>query len=183
MVKSVITIGMIVGLAGSGKPLLTSATTLMAAPQNARRAPEPLPEWKKLDYFLGNWVASQQVTATRPAISYTSKDQSEWVGIFLVTRVNMAGPSKLDSPGVELRIMGYDPVERVYTCDLYGDHPRMSFRGTFEGDTLTLSTDDGLRYSIKMLSDSEYSFKFETPPPPTGGPWETIGSGSARRAN
>jgi hypothetical protein len=163
--------------------LLFSAAAFAQAPQ----MPQPAPELKKLDYFVGTWKTDADMKAgpTGPASKVTGTDHFEWMqGNFFVL-IHTTFTSSMGS-GVEMAAMGYDPAKKVYTYtsfNSFGEHETGT--GTVEGDTWTWNSDpntsNGMkwRFTEKILSPTSYSIKFEMAP--DGANWATVMEGKATK--
>ncbi|MBP7148429.1 MAG: DUF1579 family protein [Acidobacteria bacterium] len=147
-----------------------------AAPAALAQAPErpvPGPEHKKLEFFVGKWKgeADMKPNPFVPGGKYNSTDTCEWFdGNFaVVCRSEGSGPAgQMKSLG----LIGYSPEEKVYTY--YGlDNGGMMMtsvaRGTLQGDTWTFVDEAKMggktvksRYTMRQLSPTSYSFKWET---------------------
>lgn len=153
-----------------------SVAVFAQAPQMA----PPAPELKKLDYFAGNWKTDAEMKASQfgPGGKMTSTDRIEWMqgNYFLLIHSTFSGAM---GSGIELAVMGFDPVKKVYTYSSYnsaGEHE--SATGTLEDDTWTWNSDQtastgGMkwRYTEKVLSPTSYTMKFEMSP--DGSTWST----------
>lgn len=162
-------------------PLLFSVVISAQAPQ----APQPAPELKKLDYFVGTWKtdADMKPSPYGPGGKVTGTDRIEWMqgNYFVLIHTNFNGTM---GSGVEVGVMGYDPAKKVYTYASYnssGEHE--SATGSVEGDTWTWNSDAGggmkWRYTQKMLSPTSYTIKFEMSP--DGSTWATAMEGRATK--
>lgn len=153
--------------------LLVIASTALAQVQ----MPTPLPEVKKLDYFVGAWKTEGNMKAGPygPGGQVTGTDTAEWMrgNFFIVVHSNFKGAM---GSGMELSVLGYDPAKKVYTFDSFnssGEHETAT--GTLDGDTWTWNSESqGMkwRYTEKMLSPTSYNIKFEMAAP--DGTWSTM---------
>jgi len=158
-----------------------------ARAQNPPQAPKPGPELKKLDYFVGHWTTEAELKPSRfgPAGKYTSKDNTEWMpgGFFLLTHSQWKSEAMGD--GTELAVMGYNTDEKVYTYSAFNSMGEAeTSKGTVEGDTWTWTATEKMggkpmqgRFTVKVLSPTSYSMKFEIAP--EGGNWATIMEGKS----
>ena len=156
--------------------------------QNPPQAPQPAPELKRVNYFVGTWTteADMKPSPYGPGGKFTGTDHAAWMegGFFLVTHSDFKSPM---GPGTELSVIGYNTEEKVYTYDAYNsmgeaDHSK----GTVAGDTWTWTSDEKMggkeikgRFIIQELSPTSYSFKFEMQP--EGGEWSTIMEGKSTK--
>jgi hypothetical protein len=143
--------------------------------------PKPAPELRKLDYFVGTWIAEGEIKPGPMGAGgkLTATNRVQWMdgGFFLVTRSEFRGPM---GEGAETAYMGYDGDEKTYTYDSFNtlgeaDHAR----GRLDGDTWTWLSDTRMgartmkgRLTIRMLSATAYDFKFETSA--DGAAWLTV---------
>lgn len=149
--------------------LAFSAAALAA---DSPKAPKPTAEHEKLGYFVGKWVMEGEMKPSPmgPGGKLASKDNCEWFeGRFAVV-CNSTGTSPM-GPTKALALLSYSPEEKAYTY--YGiDNSGMTSvtvpRGKRDGDTWTYDDESKMggrkvrqRYSIKEVSATEYSFKFE----------------------
>ena len=151
--------------------------------------PTPGPEVKKLDYFMGTWKMEGDVkpSAFGPGGKMAETDHSEWMpgGFFLLIHSETKAPI---GEGKGLAIMGYKPDDKVYTYhefDSMGE--TISATGTVEGDTWTWHSEDKMgekimkgRYTVKVLSPTSYTFKFEMAS--DTGEWNTVMEGKATKS-
>lgn len=163
--------------------ILTCMTLLLGAlsAQSQTEAPKPAPELKKLDYFVGTWIADGEMKPGPMGAGgkFTGTNRVEWMdgAFFLVTHSAFDGAF---GKGSETSYMGYDSNDKVYTYDSFNslgeaDHAR----GTLNGDTWTWESESTMgsqtlraRLTIKMLSATAYNFKFEMSP--DGATWSTV---------
>ncbi len=150
--------------------------------------PKAGPEQKRLGYFVGKWTTQGDAKESPfgPAGKFTSTDRNEWFpgGFFVVLHSN--GKSPMGAVN-ELAVMGYNAEEKVYTYDgfdNFGFHE--TSKGTVQGDTWTWTSETKMggklmknRFTIKELSSTSYSFKFETST--DGGAWSTIVEGKSTK--
>ena len=139
--------------------------------QTQTQPSKPGPEYQKLTYFVGDWKTDAEMKPGpyTPGGKFTATDHGEWMdgGFFIVTRSNTTSPFE---KGSQLSIMGYDNVQRVYTFESFNSGGvRTAATGTFDGDTWTWTSTDVrgtrttyVRHTMKILSPTKYSFKFET---------------------
>ncbi|MBV9157166.1 MAG: DUF1579 family protein [Acidobacteriaceae bacterium] len=149
--------------------------------------PQPAPELKKLDYFVGTWKTDAEMKASPngPGGKMTATDHNEWMqgNFFLMIHSNF---SLGMGSGLEVGVMGYDPVRKVYTYASYnsfGEHETGT--GTLDGDTWTWNSEQtGMpggkwRYTQKILSPTSFSIKFEMAP--DGSTWATAMEGKSTK--
>ena len=143
--------------------------------------PKPAPELRKLDYFAGTWRAEGEVKPgpMGPGGKFTGTNEVQWMngGFFLVTHSEFNGAM---GKGSETAYMGYDSNDKMYTYDSFNtlgeaDHAK----GKLEGDTWTWLSETRMgpqtikgRLTLKMLSATAYSFRFETST--DGAAWNTL---------
>jgi len=151
-------------------------------------APKPGPEQKKLAYFVGQWKTEGEMKpgAMGPGGKFTSTDRSEMFpgGFFLV--MHSTGTTPMGTMR-EIAIMGYDPNQKLYTYDGFdnmGEHDIS--KGTLEGDTWKYNSETKMggqvykgRFTMKEISPSEYTFKFEMSP--DGATWTTAVEGKSTK--
>jgi len=132
--------------------------------------PKPGPEHKKLDYFVGKWTmeGDAKTSPFGPAGKITGTDNCEWFagGFHVVCRTDGKGPAG-DMKAIGL--LGYNGEDKAYTY--YGiDNMGMGSgsKGTLAGDTWNWSGEEKMggkvvksKYTIKQLSPSSYTLKFE----------------------
>lgn len=154
----------------------------------APQMPKPGPELKQLDYFMGTWKMEGETkpSAYGPGGKVTETDHSEWMpgGFFLLTHSETKSPMG-EAKG--LSIMGYKADDKVYTYhefDSMGE--TISATGTVEGDAWTWQSEDKMggkmvkgRYTVKVLSPTSYTFKFEMAS--DTGAWNTVMEGNATK--
>jgi len=164
-----------------------SLSALMVQAQ-APPMPKPGPEVKKLDYFTGTWKMDGDIKASPygPGGKSSETDHNEWMpgGFFLLTNSDTKAPMG-EAKG--LAIMGYKTDDKVYTYhefDSMGE--TISATGTVEGDAWTWHSEDKMggkvmkgRYTVKVLSPTSYTFKFEMAS--DSGEWNTIMEGKATK--
>jgi Protein of unknown function (DUF1579) len=150
--------------------------------------PKPAPELGKLDYLAGNWTTDTDMKPgpMGPGGKVTSNDEVRWMEgkFFLVMHSKFTGSM---GDGMELAIFGYDPEHKVYTYNAYnswGEAGRST--GTVDGDTWTWNSDENFggqpmksRYTMKVLSPTVYSYKFEVSK--DGTQWSTVMDGKATK--
>lgn len=157
-------------------------------PQAPQAPPKPAPELKRLAYFVGTWKSEGEMKPSGfgPGGKFTSTDTAKWMQgrFFLVTNSDGIGPL---GPGKETSYMGYDPNEKVYTFHLFNSMgENVSAKGKVQGDTWTWNSEEkmggntiGVRFTIKEVSPTEYTFKMEMSQ--NAGPWSTVGEGKTTK--
>lgn len=175
--------------------ILAGAAFVLAASVPARAqfdAPKPGPEHKKLEYFAGKWTTESEAKANPfgPAGKYTSKDDCSVFqgGFAVVCHSEGTGPmGAMKSVG----ILGYSGEDKVYTyygLDNSGMVPTTVAKGSLTGDTWVYTDESKMggkamksRYTIKQLSPTAYSFKWEMQG--DAGAWSTLMEGKSTKAN
>ncbi len=164
---------------------VSGQVVLAQAPQ---QTPKPGPEVKRLGYFAGNWSTEGETKQSLfgPAGKFNGSDHNEWFtgGFFLVLHSEAKGPMG-EMKGLSL--MGYNAAEQVYTYNGFDNMGTAeSAKGTVRGDTWDWTSESKMggkavksRYTIKELSPTSYSFKWEASV--DGGPWSTIMEGKSTK--
>lgn len=150
--------------------------------------PKPGPEVKKLDHFVGTWTIAGDSKASPfgPAGKFSGTEHNEWImdGHFLLSH-NDSKTSMGDEKG--LSVMGYDADGKTYIYQSF-DNSGMweQAKGAVDGDTWTWLSEDKIngklvkgRYTVKVLSPTSHSFKFELAN--DAGEYSTIMEGKATR--
>ena len=167
--------------------LASAGFALAAAPE----APKPGPEHKKLGYFVGKWTSAGDVKPSPfgPGGKFTSADKCEWfTGDFaIVCHGEGNGPM---GPMKSLGIIGYSSEEKTYTyygLDNSGMVSTTVPKGTVQGDTWTFTDESSMggkmiksRYTMKVLSPSAYTFRWEMQG--DDGSWGSAMEGKATKA-
>jgi hypothetical protein len=87
------------------------------------RKPEPVPEIKKLGYFVGNWSTFGTITPGPwgPGGKFCWTETTNWMTgrFFLVGHWDFQMPAKMGGDGEELFVIGYDTRRNVYTFDAF----------------------------------------------------------------
>jgi hypothetical protein len=149
---------------------------------------KPVPELKKLDYFVGTWTTEGIIRPgpMGPGGKFTGTNRVQWMdgGFFLVTHSEFNGAM---GKGAETAYMGYDSRDKLYTYDSFNtlgeaDHAK----GSVDGDTWTWHSETRFgagtikgRLIQKMLSATAYNFKFELSP--DGTTWTSALEGKAAK--
>jgi Protein of unknown function (DUF1579) len=164
-------------IASTGLALLLG----IASSTLAQEAPQPAPELRKLDYFVGTWAAEGEIKPGPMGAGgkFTGTNRVSWMdgGFFLVTQSEFSGAM---GKGTETAYMGWDGEEKVYTYDSFNsmgeaDHAK----GKLDGDTWTWRSETRMgaqtmkgRLTLKMRSATAYDFKFEMSS--DGKTWQTV---------
>lgn len=143
--------------------------------------PKPAPELKKLDYFVGTWTADGELKPGPLGAGgkFAGTNRVQWMdgGFFLVTHSEFNGAM---GKGTETAYMGYDSNDSMYTYDSFNSLGEADHAiGNVDGDTWTWLSETRIgtqtlkaRLTIKVLSATEYRFKFETSS--DGSTWNTV---------
>ena len=166
------------------------ATLLLAAVAFAQMgAPKPAPELKKLDYFLGTWTSEGDAKPgpMGPGGKFSTSGNGKWMdgGFFLVIQSDFKSAAMGNAAGTAY--MGYNADEKVYTYDEFNTMgENVHSKGTVDGDTWSWTNDMKMgpqtmkgRYSMKILSPTSYTYKFEMSP--DGTKWDTVMEGKATK--
>jgi hypothetical protein len=166
--------------------LLFLATTAQVKAQ--MEAPKPAPEVKKLDFLVGTWTleGDSKPGPMGPGGKVTMTEHNEWMdgGFFLVSHSEFKSAM---GNGTVVSVLGYDPDAKVYTYDEYNSMGVAEHsKGTLNGDTWTWTSDEKMagqpvhgRFTMKVLSPSSYTFKFEMST--NGSDWDTVMDGKATK--
>ncbi|MBZ5706132.1 MAG: DUF1579 domain-containing protein [Acidobacteriia bacterium] len=152
--------------------------------------PTPAPELKKLDYFVGTWTLDGDMKPGPfgPGGKMTETEKVEWMqgNFFLVIHSDFKSAM---GNGMGMAYMGYNPEDKVYTYDAFNSMGEAEHsKGTLSGDTWTWTSEDKMggkimkgRFTIKELSATSYSFKFEMAG--EDGNYASMMEGKATKAN
>jgi Protein of unknown function (DUF1579) len=170
--------------------LLIAFTLALAGSLEAQMGPPtPAPELKKLDFLAGHWTSEATVNPGpgMPGGKFTAEGQAEWMegNFFLVEHSNYDFPGM--GSGKEMAIYGYDSEKNVYTYTSFNSAGNAeTATGTVDGDTWTWLSDEHFggmtmkgRFTMKVLSPTSYTMKFEMSPDGTS--WNTIMEGKATK--
>jgi hypothetical protein len=151
--------------------------------------PKPGPEHKKLEYFVGSWTSEGDMKASPfgPGGKISNADECKLFegGFAVVCHSKGEGPM---GPSKGIGILGYSIEEKAYTY--YGvDNSGMIMgsipKGHVDGDNWTYTGEDKIqgktihsRYSIKIVSPTNYTFKWEMQ---GEGSWTTLLEGKTTR--
>ena len=169
--------------------VLASILLISIAGAFAQGPPPPAPELKKLDYFIGTWTMNGDIKPgpMGPGGKSTGTAKYEWMdgNYFLVTHGTFSG---VMGEGSETSYMGYDSSKNAYTYDAFnsmGMHEIAT--GKLDGDTWTWLFDENMggmtmkgRFTMKILSPTSYSYKFELSPD-GGANWNVFMDGKATK--
>lgn len=149
----------------------TVAVTLCAVSVTAQMpVPKPAPELAKLDFLAGHWAmeADLKPGPMGPGGKMTSSGDAHWMeGKFFL--VENAKFNSANFEGTALSVIGYDSDKKVYTYTEFNSMGEATnSTGTVNGDTWTWMGEENMggqmikgRYTMKVLSPTEYTFKFE----------------------
>jgi len=175
------------------KILLAVILTVLLACVSSARAQTSQPAHKASpelqnegDYYVGNWKLTGE-TKTSPfgpgEKKFEASERLEWVpgGFFLLVH------SYEGEKWAGLTIIGYDEKKKVLTHTTYTARGEIEvMEGTKQGDTEIWSQDgkvDGKpvkqRLTIKRVSPTLYTFKFEIAPPQ--GNWSLVYKGQGTK--
>jgi hypothetical protein len=151
-------------------------------------APKPGPEVAKLDYLAGNWISDGDMKPgpMGPGGKFTQTTDIHWMegNFFLVMHAKVEGAM---GKWTSIAVMGYDQTKKAYTYnefDSTGDAGASV--GTVDGDTWTFTSDENMggttfkgRYTMKVLSPTSYTYKYEMSK--DGTTWTTAMDGKATK--
>ena len=171
-------------------PYLLLTVSWMCWAQAEPQKPKPGPEYQRLHYFVGDWRIEWETLPgpmTGPGDKVTVTDHSEMLGdVFVVSHREGRRPG-----GKEIGILGYDPEQKVYTYEGFGDDGDVArATATISGDTWVLLApainpcrqgEDKIkeRFTLKEVSPTSYTFISEISS--DGGPWTKIEQGKATK--
>ena len=172
--------------------LLTACLTVIAFVAVSTEAqmpmPKPAPEVSKLDYLAGDWISEGDMKPgpMGPGGKITSTDQVKWMEgkFFIVMNSKFKGAM---GDGTALAVMGFDPDKKVYTYNEYNSMGQVNHsEGTITGDTWNWTSDENMggqtfkgRYTMKVMSPTAYSFKYEVSQ--DGANWTTVMDGKSTK--
>lgn len=151
--------------------------------------PAPAPELKKLDYFVGTWTLDGDMKPGPfgPGGKMTETEKIEWMqgNFFLVLHDDFKSDM---GNGIGVAYMGYNADDKVYTYDAFNSMGEAGHsKGTLSGDTWTWTSEDKMggkivkgRFTIKEISATAYTFKYETAGP--DGAYASMMEGKATKA-
>ncbi len=156
--------------------------------QSFAQMPSPAPELKKLDFLAGNWTdqADMKASPMGPGGKMTMTEKNEWMpgGFFLTLHSTFTGQM---GSGSGIAFMGYDADAKQYTYDEFNSMGERSHStGSLDGGTWTWIGDQKMgsqtmkgRFTMKVLSPTSYSFKYEMSP--DGTTWNTVMDGKSTK--
>ena len=169
---------------------LLLAPAVLRAQAPAQTPPRPGPEVQKLAMFAGSWTSTGDMKPgpMGPGGKMTSTSTCEWFsgGFYLVCRSNGATPA---GPLQGLGILGYNAERQRYTyygidnsgmpaepayAQVSGDTWTWEGEGTFSGQPVKS------RYTIKIISPAEYTWRYEMSV--GSGPMTLIAEGTDKKA-
>jgi Protein of unknown function (DUF1579) len=175
--------------------LIAAIASVLAAAGSSAQAqmpmPKPAPELQKLDYFVGNWNLTGEMKPgpMGPGGKMTMTEEDSWMDgkFFVVTHSKFSGAGMGSGSGVSF--MGFDPDKKMYTYDEFNSMGEAEHStGTLDGDTWTWTADAKMgdkvmkgRFTMKILTPTSYSFKYEVSP--DGGTWTTVMDGTATKVS
>lgn len=150
--------------------------------------PKPAPELKKLDYFAGSWTMDGDMKPgpMGPGGKMSGTERNKWMdGAYFLVCDSAFKSAMGNFTGVAY--MGYNSDDKVYTYDAFNTAGEAEHaKGTVDGDNWTWTADEKMggqtmkgRYSMKILSPTSYSFKYEMSPDGTN--WNTMMEGKATK--
>jgi hypothetical protein len=163
--------------------------TTVSKTQSLFNAPRPGPQHQRLDYFVGKWYSEGEMKPGPfgPGGKYTETEDSQWMpgGFFVAIHLDQKTPM---GDGKTLMILGYDAARKVYTFNAFDSQGQAeTATGTLDGDTWRWSSELNMggrpvktRFTMKELSPTSYSTRFETSP--DGAAWTTILEGKTVKA-
>jgi hypothetical protein len=170
--------------------LVVCCALLTAVSLQAQAPPPPAVELQKLAFMTGHWTVEGTATMGppgTPATKWSETSDIDWMDgkYFLVENSTMdLGPM---GKGHEMSVMGYDSDNKVYTrtsFDSWGEADKAT--GTVNGDTWTWLSDEHMggqimkgRFTMKVLSPTSYTMKYELSPDGTN--WMTAVEGTATK--
>jgi len=173
--------------------LLTISVFLMLLFALALSAQEQMempkaPELKNLDYFAGTWSITGEMKPgpMGPGGKMTETEQSKWMdgGYFLESHIDYKSSM---GNGTGISFLSYDANDKMYTYDEFNSAGEaVHSKGMLQGDTWTWTNDEKMggqtmkgRFTMKILSPTSYTFKFEMSQDGTN--WNTILDGTATK--
>jgi Protein of unknown function (DUF1579) len=175
------------------RALLAVILTVMLACASSARAQTSQPTHKPSselqkegDYYVGNWKLTGE-TKTSPfgpgGQKFESSERLEWIpgGFFLLAR------SYEGEKWTQLTIIGYDEKKKILTHATYNARGEIEvMEGTAQGDIEIWSGEGKVsgkpvkqRLTIKRVSPTSYTFKFEMAP--RGGNWSLVYEGEGNK--
>lgn len=169
--------------------VVLGAMLLAASAWSQMSAPQPGPEQKKLDIFVGSWTLDGDLKPGPMGAGgkMTEIQKCEWMegGFFLVCRADFKSAVGNASG---LSLMGYSAEDKGYTYREFNSLGEfMESKGAFEGDIWTWSGEDKMgdipikgRFTMKFTSPTSYSFTYEISQ--DGSKWTTAMDGKATKS-
>jgi len=159
-----------------------------AAAMAQMEAPQPAPELKKVDVFIGSWTLDGDMKPgpMGPGGKMTENEKCEWMegGFYVICHSEYKSSM---GNGVGLSVMGYSNDDKIYTYrefNSYGEF--VDSKGSLDGDTWTWAADEKMggttvkgRFVMKMTSSTSYTFSYEISP--DGTKWTTLMDGKATK--
>ena len=134
--------------------------------------PQPGPEHKKLDVFVGSWTLDGDVKPggdMGAGGKVTENEKCEWMegGFFLVCHVEFKSSM---GNGSGMSIMGYSTDDKIYTYREFNSWGQfVDSKGSVDGDTWSWLNDEKMgnmtmkgRFTMKITSSTSYNFLYET---------------------
>jgi len=134
--------------------------------------PQPGPEHKKLDVFVGSWTLDGDVKPggdMGAGGKVTENEKCEWMegGFFLVCHVEFKSAM---GNGSGMSIMGYSTDDKIYTYREFNSWGQfVDSKGSLDGDTWSWLNDEKMgnmtmkgRFTMKITSSTSYNFLYET---------------------
>ena len=134
--------------------------------------PQPGPEHKKLDVFVGSWTLDGDVKPggdMGAGGKVTENEKCEWMegGFFLVCHVEFKSSM---GNGSGMSIMGYSTDDKTYTYREFNSWGQfVDSKGSVDGDTWSWLNDEKMgnmtmkgRFTMKITSSTSYNFLYET---------------------
>jgi hypothetical protein len=168
---------------------LTLLGAIALSAQAQMQMPKPAPELKKLEYFVGSWTmgGDSKASPMGPGGKWSGTEHLKWMegGFFLVSQSTFKSDSMGSGNGTAY--MGYDANDKMYTYDAFNTTGEAEHaKGMNDGDTWTWTADEKMngqtmkgRYSVKVLSPTSYTMKYEMSTDGTN--WNTVMEGKATK--
>ena len=168
--------------------ICATALILATAAMAQMQPPKPGPEFKKLDFFVGNWTLTGDMKSgpMGPGGPITESEKCEWMegGFYLVCHSDYKSSM---GNGIGLSVMGYSTDDKIYTYREFNSFGEFDdSKGTVDGDTWTWTNDEKMsdmtmkgRFTIKITSATSYNFGFEMSK--DGTKWSTVMDGKASK--
>jgi hypothetical protein len=146
------------------------------------------PQHRNLGYFVGKWKREFHAKPGHfsPGGRFIEIETNKWLfgSTFVVSYWNLTGST---SDGSGVTILGYNSNSKSYTYDTFASSGQAEHgTGTLEGGIWTWTGENTMgdktvkvRFTMKVLSATAYSFQFDTLG--TDGSWSMAGEGAAVR--